>query len=608
MPLLPARMRRWMLSMLRRMTLPVFGGCLLLAPSSAPAQAPTQAAAGQAAPAARNEVVAVVNADPITRNQLADATIRRHGADVLDNMINRYLILQECNHRGIEVTKQEVSDEIRRLAGKFGLTLESYLNLLQEERDISPGQYSREIIWPMLALRRLVADKVEVTEEEFNQAYLAQFGEAVKCRLIMVADRSKAVDLRKQAAANPQQFAQLAKKYSEDEVSASVGGLIPPIRRYSGDTRLEEAAFALRNNGVSEVLQLGDQWIVLQAVRRIPPSNPSPQALPAIKEQINDRIRDQKMRGAAGELFAHLQQEANVIKVLGDAELTKKHPGVAAIVNGQQVLISQVGEECIKRFGADVLEGEIHRKLLVQSLRKEKKQVVDADLEAEVAQAAIGYGFVNPDGSPNLDAWYESMTADGQTTRELYMEDVVWPSVALKKLVEGQVQVTEQDLKDGFESAYGPRVEVLAIVLSDQRSAQKVWEMARDNPTEIFFGKLAEQYSVEPVSSSNQGKVPPIRKHGGQPAVEKEAFGLKPGELSGIIATGGKYLILRCQGFTEPVVTDPAAVREELIRDLTESKRTRLMANRFDKLLASSEIDNFLEVESAPRVAKNPQE
>jgi hypothetical protein len=180
--------------------------------------------------------------------------------------------------------------------------------------------------------------------------------------------------------------------------------------------------------------------------------------------------------------------------------------------------------------------------------------------------------------------------------------------VALKKLVEGQVEVTEQDLRDGFESAYGPRVEVLAIVLSDQRSAQKVWEMARDNPTEIFFGKLAEQYSVEPVSSSNQGKVPPIRKHGGQPAVEKEAFGLKPGELSGIIATGGKYLILRCQGFTEPVVTDPAAVREELLRDLTESKTTRLMADRFDKLLASSEIDNFLEVESAPRVAKNPQE
>ena len=106
---------------------------------------------------------------------LADATIRRFGADILENMINRYLILQECNNRGVEVTKQEVSEEIRRLAGKFGLTLESYLKLLQDERDISPGQYSREIIWPMLALRRLVADQVQVTEQEFKRHFPARF-------------------------------------------------------------------------------------------------------------------------------------------------------------------------------------------------------------------------------------------------------------------------------------------------------------------------------------------------------------------------------------------------------------------------------------------------
>ena len=350
MPLQPARMRPWMLSILRRLPLVAFCACVVvLSTQRVSAQAPATSTTGGIA--TKNEVIAVVNADPITRNMLADATIRRFGDDILDNMINRYLILQECNHRGIEVTKQEVSDEIRRLAGKFGLTLESYLKLLQEERDISPGQYSREIIWPMLALRALVAEQVQVTEDEFNRAYIAQFGEAVKCRLIMVADRNKALDLQQQAVASPQQFSQLAKKFSEDEASASVGGLIPPIRRYSGDSRLEEAAFALENGAVSEVMQLGDQWIVLQSVRRIPATNPSPQALPAIKEQINDRIRDQKMRGAASELFARLQQEAQVVKVLGDPEQTKKFPGVAAIINGQQVLISQVGEECIKRHG-----------------------------------------------------------------------------------------------------------------------------------------------------------------------------------------------------------------------------------------------------------------
>lgn len=554
-----------------------------------------------------NDVVAIVNADPITRRMLSDATVERFGDEILENMVNRYLILQECNERGIEVTKQEVNDEIRRLAGKFGLSMESYLNLLEENRQITASQYSREIIWPMLSLRKLVADQVLVTEEEFNQAYLSQFGEAVKCRLIMVEERAKAMQLHQQAISAPDQFSQLAKQYSEDEASASVGGLIPPIRRYSGDSRLEDAAFALGNGDVSPVLQLGDQWIFLQAVRRIPASTPSPQSLPAIKEQINDRIRDEKVRVAASDLFAKLQEKAEVVKVLGDPEMVKQYPGIAAIINGQQVLVSQVGAEAIKRYGVDVLEGEVNRKLLLQALRAEKKQVSQADLDREIASGAIASGYVHADGRADLDGWYESITADGTTTVDLYVQDVVWPSAALKKLVEGTVEVTQQDLENGFESAYGPRVEVLAVVLSDQRTAQKVWEMARDNPTEVFFGGLAEQYSVEPVSAGNQGKVPPIRMHGGQPAVEKEAFSLKPGELSGIISTGGKYLVLRCQGYTEPIVSDPSVVQSELHRDLSDRKVKQAMAARFEQMVNDAEIDNFLEAEAAPRVAARPQ-
>ena len=458
----------------------------------------------------------------------------------------------------------------------------------------------------MLSLRKLVANQVKVTDEEFNRAYLSQFGEAVKCRLIMVEDRGKAMELHQQASANPQQFNLLAKQYSEDEASASVGGLIPPIRRYTGDSRLEDAAFALANGEVSPVLQLGDQWIFLQAVRRIPASTPSPQSLPAIKEQINDRIRDEKVRVSAGELFAKLQEKSNIVKVLGDESLEKQNPGVAAVVNGQQVLISQVGEEAIKRYGADVLEGEINRKLLMQELRSEKKQVSQADLDQEIAAGAIASGYVEADGNADLDGWFDSITSDGKTTVDLYVQDVVWPSAALRKLVEDSVEVTQVDLENGFEAAYGPRVEVLAVVLSDQRTAQKVWEMARDNPTDAFFGGLAEQYSVEPVSSSNQGKVPPIRRHGGQPAVEKEAFSLKPGELSGIISTGGKYLVLRCQGYTEPVVSDPGVVQAELLRDLSDRKTKQAMAAHFEQMVEDAEIDNFLEAEVAPRVASRP--
>ena len=67
----------------------------------------------------------------------------------------------------------------------------------------------------------------------------------------------------------------------------------------------------------------------------------------------------------------------------------------------------------------------------------------------------------------------------------------------MKKLVGGKAEVTEDDLRKAYESSYGERVEALAIVVGDNRQAQKVWEMARNQPTDAFFAELAQQYSIE---------------------------------------------------------------------------------------------------------------
>ena len=48
------------------------------------------------------------------------------------------------------------------------------------------------------------------------------------------------------AKANPDDFGALARKYSKDPTSASLNGLIQPIRRHVGDPKIEEAAFNLK--------------------------------------------------------------------------------------------------------------------------------------------------------------------------------------------------------------------------------------------------------------------------------------------------------------------------------------------------------------------------
>src|SRR5205823_12521134 len=132
------------------------------------------------------------------------------------------------------------------------------------------------------------------------------------------------------------------------------------------------------------------------------------------------------------------------------------------------------------------------------------------------------------------------------------------------------------------------------IVLDNQRRAQEVWQMAREKPTADFFGKLAEQYSVEPASRANQGRVPPIQQHGGQPELEREAFTLKTGDISGIIQVTNRYIILFMEGFTQPVKVQLAEVRNDIVDDIQEKKLRMAMQQEFERLVEDARIDNFL--------------
>ena len=202
-------------------------------------------------------------------------------------------------------------------------------------------------------------------------------------------------------------------------------------------------------------------------------------------------------------------------------------------------------------------------------------------------------GQKTADGRPDTQAWIEMVTKEQGLPYEIYLRDSVWPSVALKILA-GDVPITEEDLQKGFR---GQLWQAGALPHDrDDQSAQGTGSVgaARQNPTLEQFGKLAEEYSVEPSSKALQGKVPPIQRHGGQPLLEKEVFSLKPGELSSIVQLGDKYLIFFCEGFTKPTQVRFDEVRDDIYGDIHEKKQRLAMAEEFNRLKEASQIDNFL--------------
>ena len=540
------------------------------------------------------QVMAVVNGEQITRTELGRECIRRYGPEVLESMVNRQLILGACAAKKITITVADVDAEIDRIAARFGLPRERWMQLLEEERGFNEVQYKNEVIWPMLALRQLSASDVEVTPEEIKKAFESEFGRKVRARLIAVSKKDVAEKLRAQAAANPASFGELSKNHSEDPGVAAAYGVIPPIRMHLGDANLERIAFSLKPGEISPVIQVANMHYVIKCEEQIDSQIISSQQLAQQQARLRDKIKETKLRVAATNFFDNVKKTSQIEIVLGDEAKQKAQPGVAANVAGKPITLVQLSDECIARHGAEVLDGEINRKVLQQELNKKKLVVAGDDIESEVVRAAEAYGYLTKDGQPDKEAWLKAIVQQDGATVDLYVRDAVWPSVALKKLVGDSIQVTEEDLQRGFESNYGERVEVLAIVLSDHRQAQKVWDMARNNPTDAFFGELAQQYSVEPSSRSNGGRVPPIPRHGGSPRVEEEAFKLKPGELSGIIAVEEQFIILRCLGRTKPVQVNAEEVRAGLEKDIREKKLRVQMTRKFDDLREGAQIDNFL--------------
>jgi parvulin-like peptidyl-prolyl isomerase len=269
-------------------------------------------------------------------------------------------------------------------------------------------------------------------------------------------------------------------------------------------------------------------------------------------------------------------------------------PDVVATVNGDRITMSELGAECLLRFGEEVLESEISQLLLKQALQAANLTVVQPDLDAEMQHAAELAGVVDQNGNADLKKWVETITKDQDVSAAQYVHDSVWPSAALKKLTAQEVQVTEEDIRKGFEANYGERVRCRAIVLGNMRRAQEVWDKARKNPSPDFFGDLAEEYSIEPTSKALRGEVPPLGRHGGQPQLEDIAFQLQPGQLSGVIQVMDKFVILRCEGRTERVDVDEKDVRDILYRDIYEKKLRMAMGQKYDEIHDKARIDNYL--------------
>lgn len=124
-------------------------------------------------------VATIVNGEPITRLSVINTLEKQNGKATLDNLITKKLILQEAKKRNVQVSKNDIDSEIKKIEENLknqGTTLDQAL----KTQGMTKSKLEEEIKI-QVSIKRMVEKDVKVTDKEINDFITAnkdQFPEA----------------------------------------------------------------------------------------------------------------------------------------------------------------------------------------------------------------------------------------------------------------------------------------------------------------------------------------------------------------------------------------------------------------------------------------------
>jgi foldase protein PrsA len=331
------------------------------------------------------------------------------------------------------------------------------------------------------------------------------------------------------------------------------------------------------------------------AIRRLIMGEGNHLTVPGSKSQPKGRNLTMLVGGAAGALLATgllMQYVRSPASKAAETPAGQARVGTApksevyARVGDDSISYDALAKECVNRFGREVLDDLVHRLIIQQACEQRQVTVTEKEIDDEINRIAKRFQL-------DVAQWLQMLQAERNISPTQYRQSVIFPMIALKKLADKDVDVTEKDVNEAFVRNYGPRVKARAIMLNNLRRANGVWDQLQKNPEE--FEELAAKVSDDPNSRALGGQVPPISRFNGSPELEKAAFALKAGQISGVVEVSpSRYVILKCEGRTEPVVTEIDEVRDALYDEIKESKTQAQIAKTFEEIKKNTVVDNYL--------------
>ncbi|MEW5922119.1 MAG: peptidylprolyl isomerase [Bacillota bacterium] len=234
------------------------------------------------------QIVAEVNGEKITREELYQAMLAKNGKDILDHIILKRLVMQEGKKQGIVVSEDEITAEVNLLIDESFYGMKEMFQQALRDYDLTEEKV-REDLMVELLLRKIAENQIDITEEdakEYFAANIAHFNEPeqIEARHILVDTREKAEEVIQQLQ-NSKDFAELAKEYSKDTYSAMRGGNLGYFERGKMVPEFDEVAFNLEKGQRSDIVQTMFGFHIIEVLDRR-------KAREVTYEEVRDKVRE----------------------------------------------------------------------------------------------------------------------------------------------------------------------------------------------------------------------------------------------------------------------------------------------------------------------------
>ena len=272
--------------------------------------------------------------------------------------------------------------------------------------------------------------------------------------------------------------------------------------------------------------------------------------------------------------------------VLGVTGCTSGEKEIVAKVNDQTITKDDLYNIMVEQYGTQAIEYLISEKIIKSEIEKEKIEIDDAEVEAELSVVKNYYG--------SEDAFNQAIGEYGFDMEDI-KNDIIM-NLQIKKLMEGKVTVTDEDIDNYFKENkenfnQEEQVKASHILVETEETAKEVKEKLSAGED---FAKLAKEYSTDDGTKEQGGDLGYFGKGQMVEEFENTAFALKTGEISNPVKSKFGYHIIKLEDKQEAKAANLEDSKDEIKDILLEEKLPQVYQEWYAEKYKEYNIENYL--------------